>query len=139
MALETPAKTGKAMSREEAEKVAAMPEWARQPIEWHTAVQETGDQIVFDTIGDEFVGMFNGPQTAEKEGEEFTILTFEGTDGKPYQTNAGWKLERAFVDIPTGTVVRITYVKDIDVNQPSPLKDFRVDIAYRKADGSYGL
>lgn len=100
-------------------------------VQWETVAQETGDQIVFDTIGDEFIGLFTGRQTAQKDGEDFTILSFIGTDGKPYQTNAGWKLEQAFSDIPEQTVTRIKYVKDIDTGQPSPLKDFRVDVAKR--------
>jgi len=105
-------------------------DWA--DVRWSVHTQETGDQIVFDTVGDQFIGMFNGSQKAEKDGEEFIILTLTGTDGKPYQTNAGWKLEGAFSDIPSGTVVRITYVKDIDTGQPSPMKDFRVDVAYQQ-------
>jgi hypothetical protein len=103
-------------------------------VQWFTHTQETGDQIVFDTIGDVFVGMFTGKQVAQKDGDDFTILSFTGTDGKPYQTNAGWKLEQAFEDIPPQTIVRLTYVKDIDTGQPSPLKDFRVDVAYAKSE-----
>lgn len=101
-------------------------------VNWSVHTQETGDQIVFDTVGDQFIGMYTGPQKAEKDGDSFTILTWIGTDGKPYQTNAGWKLEQAFSDIPNGTITRVTRCKDIDTGQPSPMKDFRVDVAYAK-------
>jgi hypothetical protein len=98
-------------------------------VKWQTAVQETGTQIVFDTIGDTFIGMFTGKRHAVNDGEDFTILTFTGTDGEAYQTNAGWKLSEGFSDIPSGTIVRIKYVKDVETGSPSPMKDFRVDVA----------
>lgn len=100
-------------------------------VEWQTVVQESGDQIIFDTLGDVFIGLFTGKQVANKDGEPFTILTFTGADAKPYQTNAGWKLESAFEDIDAGEIVRITYVKDVDTGQASPMKDFRIDVAVR--------
>jgi hypothetical protein len=103
---------------------------------WETVVQEAGAQIVFDTVGDQFIGLYTGKRDVELvnnkgEMEKFTVLTFKGTDGNPYQTNAGWKLETGFMsaDIKRGDIVRVTYVKDVDTGQPSPMKDFRVECA----------
>jgi hypothetical protein len=102
-------------------------------VQWETRVQESGDQIVFDTIGDVFIGQFTGARKADTDDGQFTILTFMGVDGKPYQTNAGWKLQEGFSDIDSGTIVRVTYVKDVDTGSPSPMKDFRIDVAVKPA------
>jgi len=111
-------------------------------VKWETIVQESGNQIVFDTPRynddgsenaefDVFIGKYTGTRIAQKDGEDFSILTFMGTDGKPYQTNAGWKLESGFTDIEVGTIVRIIFMKEIDVGRPDTLKDFRIDAARR--------
>jgi hypothetical protein len=97
-------------------------------------VSETGDQIIFDTIGDVFTGIYTGYEIGCKEGgtekDEFTILQFRGEDGKPYQVNAGWKLRKAFINrINPETLVRITYVKDVATNSAQAMKDFRVETA----------
>lgn len=124
--------TGEVEARKAASPAAAV-DW--DAVEWETAVPETGDQIVFDTIGDEFVGLYHGKRevpVTEKDGREtsFLILMFTGTDGKPYQTNAGWKLEAGFQGIEPQSIVRITYVKDVDTgHKANPMKDFRVEVA----------
>lgn len=105
-----------------------------QHAQFQTHVAETGDQIVFDTIGDTFTGIYTGYEIGCKDGgteaDEFTVLQFRGEDGKPYQTNAGWKLRKAFVNrVDSGSLVRITYVKDVATNSVQPMKDFRVEIA----------
>jgi|SRR5450755_1287490 hypothetical protein len=98
-------------------------------VKWQTVVQESGTQIVFDTLGDVFVGQFTGARVVLADGEPFTILSFMGTDGQAYQTNAGWKLKAGFEDIEPGTIVRVMYVKDVDTGSPTPMKDFRIDVA----------
>jgi hypothetical protein len=99
-------------------------------VQWVTVVEEAGTQIVFDTTGDAFVGMFTGKRIAQNDDEDFTILSFRGTDGQAYQTNAGWKLREGFSDITPGTIVRIEYVKDVKIpGQPSDMKDFRIQVA----------
>lgn len=108
-----------------------------EEVVWETAVPETGDQIVFDTIGDVFIGLYLGSRTALADEydpkSEFTILMFTGVDGKPYQANAGWKLKSAFesATVTEGSIVRITYVKDLDTGRKDPMKDYRVEVAKR--------
>lgn len=103
-------------------------------VEWQTVVAESGTQIVFDEIGDVFVGLYLGSRIVEfvnpkGETETFTLLTFKGTDGEIYQTNAGWKLQEGFRDIPAQSITRITRVKDVDTGRKDPMKDFRIDVA----------
>ena len=102
-------------------------------VEWETAVDRLGEQIVFEKLGDQFLGMFTGHRIVETDDGPFNVLTFKGRDGLPYQINAGWKLEQAFLssDIKRGDIVCIEYVNDVDTGQPSPLKDFKVYRAKR--------
>jgi hypothetical protein len=88
--------------------------------------QETGEQVVFEHFGDSVTLLFTGIEHVSTEESRFDILTFLDADGKPYQLNAGWRLENIFRDIPPNTVTTITYVKDVDTGNPSPMKDFRV-------------
>lgn len=131
------------MAQETTQEVAlpvdpAMAAFDASEVQWETAVPETGDQIVFDTIGDQFIGLYlgmRGVTVEEKDGREsvFKVLMFTGTDGKPYQINAGWKLESAFdsAAVPERAIVRITYVKDVDTGRNDPMKDYRVEVAKR--------
>jgi hypothetical protein len=118
-----------ATNKDSAAETAMVPATDWGNVQWQTAVAESGDQIVFDKIGDEFIGQFVAARTAQNDGEDFTILTFIGVDGKPYQTNAGWKLQEGFSDIEPGTIVRITYVKDVDTGRKDPMKDYRIEVA----------
>lgn len=104
------------------------PDW--NSVQWDTVAQEAGTRIVFDTIGDSFIGRYNGYRTVETaDGENFKVLTWTGTDGEPYETNAGYSLEQAFEDLAPGVITRVTYVKDVPTGQASPMKSFRVEVA----------
>jgi hypothetical protein len=99
--------------------------------EWEVAVDENPSTVIFDTIGDQFIGTFERAQMIElpdSGGEEFCQLQFRNADGF-FGINAGYKLSQAFSKIDPGTMCRITYVKDIDTGQPSPMKDFRVEVS----------
>ena len=107
-------------------------------VQWETVIAEAGIPLEFKTVGDKFIGIYTGMRTAritDNKGntEEFTVLTFQGPGGVAYQTNAGWKLESGFKDseIIRGDIVCVTYVKDVDTGQPSPMKDFKVQRAIR--------
>ena len=117
-----------------------MAEFDPAAVQWETAVPEIGDQIVFDTIGDVFIGLYLGTRSVLAEPDDpksvFKVLMFTGVDGKPYQINAGWKLESAFdsANVPERAIVRITYVKDVDTGRKDPMKDYRVEVAKRPAE-----
>lgn len=123
-----------------------MAKQAPESEEWVTHTEETPDQIVFDTIGDFFVGTFTGTNeidTVDKNDKpvNFTQLLFRGEQagnansgekedlgGGPYVINAGHQLRTAFEKIKPETRTRITFVKEINVGQPTPMKDFRIDV-----------
>lgn len=106
--------------------------------EWETVAEESGEKMKFETVGDEFIGTYEGLThiVPKKEGtteeDEFDQLLFRDGNGKLYALNAGYKLLEAFTgeNAPaTGSRVKLTYVGNVDTGQPSPMKDFRVQVA----------
>lgn len=95
--------------------------------EWQQENTESPSRIIFDTFGDEFIGVYEGTTTiANPKGDDFDQLLFRGTDGNLYSTNPGYKLTQAFDSIKVGTKCKLRYVKDVPVGQDSPMKDIVV-------------
>jgi hypothetical protein len=95
---------------------------------WEVRQDETPDRLIFNTIGDEYVGLFLGivtitPEDTEEEPFQQVLLR---DDDSPKAINAGYKLLQAFAKVRTGEEVKVKYVKDIDVKQASAMKDFKV-------------
>jgi len=112
--------------------VSADPTW-----EWKTVADESPTTVIFDTIGEAFVGQYKGSEHIvtgkidEKTGkpEEFDRFLFRARDSQPYAINKSYKLDAAMEDVEIDAWVRITYVKDIPTNRNlNPLKDFKVDV-----------
>jgi hypothetical protein len=96
---------------------------------WETVADETPDRIIFDTLGDQFVGTYEGEMLVDlDDGEQGKYLTFRNADGY-FCTSAGYKLDQAFQKISVGSLVRLTYVKNVDTGQPTPMKDMKVEVA----------
>jgi hypothetical protein len=101
---------------------------------WTVVEDESPAQVVFDTFGDKFTATYEGMvvipvDSQEPDGESFTQLRFRAPDGY-FAINAGFKLLRAFDKIAAGSLVRITYVKDVDTSggKLNPMKDFKVEV-----------
>lgn len=122
--------------------------------EWETVHAEAPDQVVFETPGDCYIGLYIGYEIIypdpEKDPEKFFIqLKFVDPDGAKV-INAGYDLRRAYVSItydtdgrpevkeviPPQTVTRNTYMKDVDVDQASEMRSFRVDQAKPRNAGN---
>lgn len=106
-------------------------EWVE--VKTDSMVDET--KIVFDTIGDEFIGTYLGTRTQEdEEGKPYTQIRWQvGEDF--FFTNATYGLRQAYKGIRAGTVTRTRYVDDLDTGRATPMKVFRVDVAKRTAMG----
>jgi hypothetical protein len=89
-------------------------------------VDET--KIVFDTLGDEFIGEYIGQRSLKNDDGEYTQLRFRNDDGELFFTNANYSLKNSFSKIRPGRTVRITFTDEKDVGQRSPLKIFTVDV-----------
>lgn len=106
---------------------------------WEVVEQETATKVIFDVpknnpdglAPDVFTGVKTGQQVIEIEGEDpFTQYQFRGwgefDNQELFGINESYKLN-ALEKIPNGMLVRITFMKTIDVKKGNPMKDFRVE------------
>lgn len=98
---------------------------------WETIEHEAPTLVVFDTLGDEFIGQYLGHREIDlpdQPGETFRQDKFRGRDGELYAINSGYQLKTVLDKIQPGQWTRITYKKDVDTGQPKPMKSFQVDV-----------
>lgn len=103
--------------------------------EFTVIAEESPTGVVFDKIGDKFLGMKDGIEKITPENgkdEPFELFIFRGRNGVRYAINKSYKLERALTDVPDGQWVLIEYVANIDTGRPEPMKDYRVSIVRSK-------
>jgi hypothetical protein len=123
-----PQKVVKARRRKMSEQIEEMtPEG-----EWETISDESPTRVIFDEIGDVFIGVYLGHDLIQDPngGDPFDYLIVRGTDNHLYSMSSGFKLTEAFKKVNVGDLVRVTYVKDVDMGVAgrNPMKDFKVDI-----------
>jgi hypothetical protein len=119
---------GKVKQSEETPDVSTVPgDW-----EFETVAEESATVIIFDTVGDQFVGQYQGIEHIDpgtEDQEAFDRFLFRGRDGKMYAVPQSFKLRNAMEDIDQNKWVRITYVKDIPTGRKlQPMKDFVVEV-----------
>lgn len=103
-------------------------------LEFNTVMEESGVPILFEEIGDVFVGQYLGPTEIDPTGEPedaFTQHKFRDADGTIRVVNGGYKLNVGLEGIESGTIVRITRAHDVPINDPgkNPMKDYRIEVA----------
>ncbi len=103
------------------------------PEDWQfeTVVEESPTHVVFDTVGDVFIGQYVDrititPETAGKD--PFDLFTFRGRDGELYAVNPSGKLDKGMDVVKPGDWVRLTLTKFIPSNKGNDFKDFRVEV-----------
>ena len=92
---------------------------------WTEVTSES--QLVFDTIGDEWVGRFTGLDQIGSRG--MWQAHFDGIGenaGESYFTNAGYDLRKKLEKIPVKSIVKMRYDADQDTGQDKPMKVFKV-------------
>lgn len=101
---------------------------------WGTVSEVSATQVTLD-VGDSFTGIRRGSEVlTANDGNEFTVHYFDATnvgksgleEGEFCSVAESHKLKK-LADIPDGHEVRITRVKDVDVNRPQPMKDYRIE------------
>lgn len=123
--------------------------------EAETVHVEAADQIVFEVPGDLYIGLYVGhdiiyPDPEKEPTKWFIQLKWTDPEGAKF-TNAGYELRNTYVKvtfdqdgiphtedkIPPGSMTRNELRKLVDVDQPTEMKSFRVDVARpRNADHS---
>jgi hypothetical protein len=103
--------------------------------EWTTVEEGAATRILFDTIGDSFVGKYIGKEfiaqepSADGTDQSFELFNFRGRDGDLYAINVSHALGEAMMKVQDGDWCRITYIKDVKTSRNlNPMKDFRVDV-----------
>jgi hypothetical protein len=103
--------------------------------EWETVADGAPTGVVFENIGESFVGQYleishvDREPAADGSEQSFDLFIFKGGDGERYSLNMSYALKEAMAKVSAGDWVRITYVKDIKVAKwPTPMKDFKVQI-----------
>lgn len=103
--------------------------------EWDVVKEAAAIKVIFDTIGDTFVGQYAGKEFVENEpsadgkDRSFWNFNFRGTDGEMYAVPESYDLIEKMEDIDEGTWTRLEYVRDVKTSRNlNPLKSFRVSI-----------
>lgn len=103
--------------------------------EWETVAEGAPTGIVFETIGETFVGQYIEIRSVDREpaadgsDQSFKMYVFKGRDGDLYSLPMSYALEEAMRKVSPADWVRITYLKDIKTARNlNPMKDFKVDI-----------
>lgn len=111
--------------------MSAEPEFT--PDDWQTVSEDETDEtkIVFDTIGDVFIGEYLGSRVIESEDGKFTQFRFKKGD-EVYFTNAGYSLLRGMQKVRIGQMTRLLFKSERDTGQDSPMRIMQVDVAKRR-------
>lgn len=98
--------------------------------EWTTVQDESPDVIIFDTVGDQFIGTYVGTEEIENEGETFTRFLFRNDKGF-FAINSSYRLAQGMGKVQTGELVRLTYIKNVDTSSGklNPMKDIKVEVS----------
>lgn len=106
--------------------------------EFETVVEESPTHVVFDTVGDVFIGQFQARITITHEVpvdkdhpdgiNAFDLFTFRGQDGELYAVNTSGKLDKGMEKVSEGDWVRLTLTKFIPSKKGNDFKDFRVEV-----------
>lgn len=104
-----------------------------EEIQWET-VNSPDDtpqsKIVFDTIGDEFTGTFQGERVIPSQDGDYTQYLFENELGRCF-VNANYSLREGMRHVRKGNLVRITFTSEVDTGQESLMKQYQVQIGRR--------
>lgn len=107
-------------------------DWVDEGTEWETVEEESGLRLTFDNVGEAFIGEFLGIvriEPTDGKTDPFDQAKFRDKEGTVYSLNPGFKASAGLAKANKGDMVRLTYTGDIDTGQPTPMKDFRVEIA----------
>lgn len=94
-----------------------------------TAQPEPETKIIFEEIGDEFVGEFLGYRhlTDRESGQNYSQARFRDTETNEIcYTRANHSMKEGLDRVAIGSLTKIIYVSDTDTGMPSPMRTFTV-------------
>lgn len=92
-------------------------------------ITEPETKIVFDTIGDQFTGIYLGM----RQQENYQQARFQSVDNdEVFFVNANYSLRNGLKNARPGQKVRITFTSETDTGQPNPMRNFTVEVARPK-------
>lgn len=101
---------------------------------------EAGDKLVFEEVGDTYIGEFLGTNLIEftnketGEPESFLQVNFMDPNG-PKVLNCGYELEKFFTETPPAkhSIVRLVMANKVDMGKgKSAMVSFAIDVATPK-------
>jgi hypothetical protein len=108
--------------------------------EWDLQHEESPDQIIFNAVGDEYVGLLIGSEDItfeDKKGESQTFTQWRFRDpGGITVINGGYELNVELSKVPVESMVRIRLMKLVDVGQNDPMKSYRIWTARAQGNAS---
>lgn len=103
--------------------------------EWETKKEAAAIKIIFDTIGDTFIGQYTSKEYIQNEpaadgtDRSFWVFNFYGTNGELYAIGESYSLTEGMEDVDPGQWVRLTYVRDVPTARKlNPMKSFKVEV-----------
>lgn len=104
-----------------------------EEFEWVTVsdpATATADiKMVFEVIGDEFTGIWEGFRNIGSGENAYKQARFSDDEGSTYFCNSNYSLTEALSKVRIKSRVRVTYSGDLDTGQESPMRVFKVDVA----------
>lgn len=101
--------------------------------EWETVHIESGTQVLFENIGDTFIGKYVGKEVipfVDKRGTDLTLVQLQFlVRDEPFFINAGYDLRKACEGLEPGKMTRIQLRQLVDTGAPEPMKSYRIDVA----------
>lgn len=86
-------------------------------------------QFKFKKPGDSIIGRFVGMKSfQDSENKYFTVIILDTGNGE-MSSIGGAYLVNQFERYPAGVVTKVTYKNDIDTGQPSPMKNFTIEMS----------
>jgi hypothetical protein len=93
-------------------------------------IQET--KIVFEEIGDEYIGYYLGLRELRdrESGQFYQQARFRDPDTDEIcYTRANHSLKQGLEKVTIGTLTKVIYADDVDTGMPSPMRSFTVAIS----------
>lgn len=86
-------------------------------------------KMVFEVIGDEFIGIWEGFRTIGAGENAYKQARFSDEEGNTYFCNSNYSMTEALAKVRIKSKVRVVYAADMDTGQESPMRVYRVDVA----------